>query len=135
MYFHATPAENSKELQHIFLNLEENGIVRYLTSQLSLHALYSRARERVVLAYLSRRRLPEHVVPWAPQQLSDEKFKHIFVLWGMYLLVSLLILIQELIRHRYKVFGVRKIVRLPGKCDPYKIFGCSRFKMKLRWNK
>lgn len=95
LHFHAAPAESRRNLRRIFLMMLGGGIWNFWKQEYYKTLVHARVQDRPNFADRSFSNLPTDVVSWKPQRLSDGKFKQIFVLWGLSLLLGLLVLVLE----------------------------------------
>lgn len=112
-FFHVTSFEGGGGLRWIFLTLLESGHVYTWEKEFYKMVVYKRVQDQPNIMDLSFSKLPEEMVPWKPQRITDGKFKQIFVLWSACFLVSASILAVENIRHYYHVLSLSKVVKLP----------------------
>lgn len=112
MFYHITPVERSSKLRDIFFKLFEGGFVYFWWKEFNLAIVYGRVQDRPNFSERSFTKLPEEKIPWKPQRFSDGKFKQIFVLWGICLLTSLLLINAENIWHCYQRLAFNKVVTL-----------------------
>lgn len=106
-YFHVSKTENIRELRSIFLKLLEAGYISLLGNEYFLTLVYARVQDRPKVIDRSFTKLPEEVVPWNTQDLSDGKLQVIFKLWGTCLGISFLVMVAENIQLGYNILVLR----------------------------